>query len=271
MKLKHLPLSENPFRLVVTISPHPDDSVISCGGFLYRLSHLPEPKRPKIVTLVLTPGHHGVSNEYLHEHLSRQNRDAASLSLEEATAEKTRIRQAEVERETVCLGVDSALLLNLHELYERHTVSPDEVASLSRVLENLQAHIPPSAPKLILLPRLDDPHPVHSISSQLVVEAAEDIPGWTLWHYESPWTPLDSRQVTVIVSLSRNDLAAKLEAAHAHKSQLARTNYAKIVRDLAELKAQTLREILFGFGKDGDRLGDFVEAYQERPEVTLIP
>jgi len=270
MKLKHMQLSENPFRLVVTISPHPDDSVISCGGFLYRLGRLPKPNRPRLVTIVLTPGHHGVSNEYLQEHLSQQNRDAASLTLQEATAEKTRIRQIEVERETVCLGVDSALLLNLHELYERHAVSPDEVASLARVLENLQAHVPPSAPKLLLLPRLDDPHPVHTTSSQLVIEAVEETPGWTLWHYESPWTPLDSRDVSIIVSLSRDDLAAKLEAAHAHKSQLVRTNYAKIVRDLAELKAQTLREILFGFGKNGDKLGDFVEAYQERPEITLI-
>jgi len=270
MKLKHMQLSENPFQLVVTISPHPDDSVISCGGLLYRLGKLPRPDRPKLVTLVLTPGHHGVSNEYLREHLASQNRDAASLTLEEATSEKTRIRQLEVERETVCLGVDSALLLNLHELYERHTVSPDEVASVSRVLEKFQAHIPPSAPKLLLLPRLDDPHPVHIASAQLVAEAVEHMPGWTLWHYESPWTPLDSREVTVIVSLSRDDLAAKLQAANAHKSQLARTDYAKIVRDLAELKAQTLREILFGFGKNGNKLGDFVEAYQERPELTLI-
>jgi len=266
-----LPIADFPFRLVAAIFPHPDDSAIGCGGLMCRLNRFSQPIRPTLAAIVLTSGHRGVSDEYLREYLAETSLLSWPSDATEVIRRKTLIREQEAKAEAASLGVDSVQCLNLPDLYERHSVAPEEIQRLAQALGELARPLPASAPRLLLLPRLDDPHPVHSLGSQLVSEALIQMPGWTVWHYETTWMSLNPRDVTTIVSLTSNDIACKLDALKQHRSQLARTDFVKVVRDMAEVKAQTLNEILFGFGKDGTQLGAFVELFQQRGAVTLIP
>jgi len=63
--------------VVVTISPHPDDSVLGAGGLIHRLtdtvawdaqSGVSREDYPHVYTIVMTPGARGVDDEYLRRY-----------------------------------------------------------------------------------------------------------------------------------------------------------------------------------------------------------
>jgi len=68
--------AEFPYRKVIVISPHPDDSVLGCGGLVGRLSRL----RPEVEIhiVVMLPGYDGVEESYLVRTL-QQARDRKSV------------------------------------------------------------------------------------------------------------------------------------------------------------------------------------------------
>lgn len=61
-------LENFPYASVLVISPHPDDSVLGCGGLVFKLaSHRQARSRVKITVFSLTPGYHGVDAGFFRE------------------------------------------------------------------------------------------------------------------------------------------------------------------------------------------------------------
>ncbi len=263
-------LRDLPYDLVVAAAPHPDDSAIGCGGLLYRLGRESEGVSRRVVTLALTSGYRGVADEYLARFLGEQGIKLDPVSDPQAAIDqKALIRKDEIEQESRILGVSEAVFLDLRKLYETNQIVDSERKAVVAALDRLQAAHRPQR-KLLLMPRLADPHPVHSASARILGQVLAGRPGWEVWHYETPWMPLDPREIDVVVVLEERHVSVKVTAMYQHRSQIERTDFAKVVRDLAELKAQVLPELVFGFGEAAAPLGQFVEVFQIRREPLVL-
>ena len=282
--------------LVLVISPHPDDSVLGAGGLVHRLTDpvawsnagMPEDDRPAVYTIVMTAGTRGVDDEYLRRFALgriREKNPALADYLLRRTAGEPESREMEKElsviRENVrrneslaegrLLRVRKSFFLNLRGMYEDHATSAEDRTVVKETMDDLIARHG-DWDRLVLVPHRDDMHPVHKLSTSLVVDILESDLVWqgvTVWQYESPWITFTPHQVEIVVPFDGIAMATKSEAMAVHRSQEYRTKYSDVARYRAQMKAETFPELLGGFGYSGQPW-DYVEAFQELRPVTVL-
>jgi len=283
--------------LVIVVSPHPDDSVLGAGGLIYRLtdrtswerqSDVPEEEWPAVYTIVMTSGSRGVDDEYLRrftmkrireddpalgEYLLRKSEGRADDPQREQALTKlrTEIRRQESLAEARILRVRESFFLDLQGIYYRHTIEPqDRKVFRDLVFSLVDRH--PGWSCLFLVAHRDDMHPVHKLSTSLVVEIVENEYSWKgmcIWQYESPWFTFSPHQVEIVIPFGGIGMATKAEAMAVHRSQEYRTKYSDVARYSAQMRAETYPELLGGFGQS-EYHWDYVEAFQELRPVTIL-
>jgi len=225
----------NPEGPVVVISPHPDDGSLSCGGLL---ASLPPSVEKHILTL--TTG--------------ARARTPGGASAQAVAA----LREAEAREEAQILGCGAYFLRGT--FYDSRAFEKDDVDRLLAELLRLR-------PAWLLAPALHDPHPTHRLARQILDSAAERLVAETgapveVWTYEGAWHQHLSSAVNALVVFNDDAEAVKLEAARAHKSQLARVPFDEGAAALARLRAVGFSESHLG-GKEVGVLRELplVEAY----------
>ncbi len=283
--------------VVVVISPHPDDSVLGAGGLIHRLTDKVEWARhsdateedwPVVYTFVMTPGGRGVDDEYLRryvlnrikerdvglaEYLMRKMSGADTDPEREAQLKAIRedIRQHESASEARILRVRQSFFLDLHGIYHEHMITAEDDRRFRETICPLLASHE-GCHKLFLVPHRDDMHPVHKLSTEIVVNFIEQDLNWestVVWQYESPWITLPPNQIDTVVLFDSIGMATKAEAMAVHRSQEYRTKYSDVARYRAQMKAETLPELLGGFGST-DMGWDYVEAFERLHPVAIL-
>ena len=283
--------------LVIVISPHPDDSVLGAGGLIHRLtdkvawernSKAPEEEWPVVHTIVMTPGGRGVDDEYLRRYalkrLQAQNPDLVDYLMRKmATGEaepdlekelvsiRDEIRRQESKSEGRILRVKESIFAELNGIYHNHTITEEDRTKFSQIMHRLVKQ-QSDWHKLILVPHRDDAHPVHKMSTEMACDFAERELAWkntSIWQYESPWITLSPSQIDTIIALDGIGMATKAEAMAVHRSQEYRTKYSDVARYRAQMKAETLPELLGGFGS-ADSTWDYVEAFQMLHPIAVM-
>ena len=283
--------------LVIVISPHPDDSVLGAGGLIHRLTdHVawercckaPREDWPVVYTIVMTPGARGVDDEYLRRYaMKRLNAQNPALveylmlkmsggetkpDLErELSAVREDIRRQESTAEARILRVKESIFAGLEGIYHDHTITSEDRAKFSEIVTRLLADYD-GWHRLILVPHRDDAHPVHKMSTELACDLAEQELLWkdtSIWQYESPWITFTPSQIDTVITLDGIGMATKAEAMAVHRSQEYRTKYSDVARYRAQMKAETLPELLGGFGS-ADSTWDYVETFQVLHPVAVL-
>ena len=281
---RRLGLGELPYSRVLVISPHPDDSVLGCGGLVFKLTSHPQTRsRVKVTIFSMTPGYHGVDADFFREHQAA-GREMLTCWPGLATSEfeddsqlmaavkeklgndfdrfgtsddddrkkldnviKAAIRCGESRRELDALGLTepSALrFLALPRLYTK-CIYPEELVRFRRELNDAAD---PEACNLLLVPHPDDPQLAHQAVTEAALRALDPAYEWHIWYYPSPWYRIPPTAIDVIVPLNDEELYRKRAAAETHRSQTVRTPYGKFVMSVAGLNADVLPELLLGFG-----------------------
>jgi LmbE family N-acetylglucosaminyl deacetylase len=123
------------------------------------------------------------------------------------------------------------------------------------LVEELTAVCAERSPELVVGPSPHDRHPWHEEVGRVLVEVA---PGrlwlWRLWG-ELPFP-------TTIVEYGEQRLGEILHALEAHRSQLERNNYRRLVAGRAAADSVLAPELAFGFGTEG-LAGPYAEATTE--------
>ena len=192
------------------VAPHPDDELLGCGGTLLRLLDADW----TVVNL-------GCS-------LGRPDQHA---------------RRA-VELREACRRAGFALRLPAAPI----TISAgDDLATAEDALAGeIAAAITELHPALVLGPSPHDGHHGHEVVGRATHAALQRTPGrprwwiWTLWgHAPTP---------SLFVELDERVLARAADALDAHRGELARTAYARLLRARAEVAAVGGGEQVFGWG-----------------------
>ncbi|MBD3392310.1 MAG: hypothetical protein GF418_09600 [Chitinivibrionales bacterium] len=309
-EITKLTIGQFPHDCVFVIAPHPDDSVLGCGGLLKKI--VDGKKDCRICIFVMTPGFEGVSSEFLsramhspdiRKSLSRWLSIDASgmvtvadlakkLSGDRTTADlltqftransasdkqkaenllKTAIRFSESWREAEQLGLnppDSLRFLALPHLYRRQ-ITPVE---LERVAQEFETCARNARKPLLLTPHPSDPQAAHRASTEAALRALNPSLEYTVWYYQSPWHSTLPEEIDVVVSLSDDELQAKINGARQHESQTERTPYDSLVSAQARINADKLPEMLLGYGKTyHSAFGNNSEVYQMRLREFYAP
>lgn len=212
---------------ILFCSPHPDDTAISAGGFLYR-------HRGQVKTINLYSGHRSDI-----PHSNKEQRIA--------------IRKSESEDEAKILGIESefASLLGYEQNY----------AILAQDIEYLANQIESYAPRHIMVPMLNDPHPAHRACRELLFHTLEQLQytyPLDIWFYETPWGVFGPGEMNTFCALSEEELEVKLKAIRAHESQCSRTAYDEAAKSLAKFRAIVGPEQEFsGFGDQSAEQNQF--------------
>lgn len=219
---------------ILFLSPHPDDCSIAAGGLLHRHA-----SKNRVRVINCFSGHRA---------------EIPGTSIEE----RVKIRQEESRNEAKILGIDSVFAQL--SAYENNYAFND--ADLSYLREKI-IH---DRPHHIFIPRLTDPHPAHSAVAKALWTAlvgVEKINPLSIWFYETPWSLFQPKEMNVFVPLGSTEIATKLKAIGAHRSQVSRTPYDYAADALARLRATISREqSLSEYGKTGPNLGKHVECFQ---------
>ncbi len=297
-KIRRLRIRDFDYSRIIAISPHPDDSVLGCGGLLHKMTVNPNVQR--ISVFVMTPGYHGVDSRFFE-----QSKESAQMDLErwleisisdlqntkdlidavrarldnvfdvfgrpgdsdELKLEnilKTAIRFGESYRDAEVLGLKPASCLHFlafPQLYSRR-ITPEE---LTRLRDEFNAVADKQGKNLVLVPHPEDRQPAHQIATEVALRALDPQIRWHIWYYQSPWYGISPEAIDVVVSLNDAELHLKRAAAETHRSQTARTPYGEIVSVVGSLNADVLPELVLGFGtKQPYALGKYCELFQIR-------
>ena len=174
------------FDRILVVAPHPDDEVIGCGGLLARAHR--EGKETTVVVVAV------------------EDDD----------------RQKELEAAAIRLGVT-----NLASLWKKPFIDDlDDHTIVGRLDEMLDLY----RPDLVLVPSLAGYHQEHRRVASLAVSAMRPGGGRSVghapasvWYYEAPAdvsSPTGTSSPTITVSLTRDDLDAKIDAMRCHASQV---------------------------------------------------
>jgi LmbE family N-acetylglucosaminyl deacetylase len=283
--------------LVIVVSPHPDDSVLGAGGLIYRLTDtadwaqhtdLEENALPAVYTFVMTSGSRGLDDEFLRRFAMTAIRETDPLladyiirkgssgevqpELEKRLALiRADIRRQESQAEARILRVKESYFLDLKGVYYDHTISDADRAAVRNQLATLRDRHPGFS-VLFLVAHRDDVHPVHKLSTELIVGIVENDLHWrdtAVWQYESPWITFTPHQIECVVPFGSIGMATKAEAMSVHRSQEYRTRYSDVARYSAQMRAETFPELLGGFGQSAHHW-DYIEAFQELRPVTVL-
>ncbi len=195
------------------IAPHPDDELLGCGGTLLRLRDAGW----EIVNLACSlgrPSQHARRGDELRDACRRAD---FTLRLPGAT---------------IALSRDD-----------------DLVAAQASLADEIQAAILQLRPALVLGPSPHDEHHGHEVAGRATRDALQRLSVrprwwmWTLWgHAPTP---------SLLVELDESLLERTAHALAAHRGELARTPYDRLLRARAELAAVLGSEQVFGWGSAG--------------------
>lgn len=123
----------------------------------------------------------------------------------------------------------------------------DQAAAHAELLDLAGQQIDDLRPRIVLSPSPDDRHHGHRLVARAVGDAigvrAPAAPRWWMWVL---WGSLPEPTLATAFDAAR--LEEILAALAAHRSQLARNDYRRLVRARAEMNATLAAELLFGFG-----------------------
>lgn len=225
----------NPGGPIVVIAPHPDDGSLSCGGLL---ASLPPSVEKHIMSL--TTG-------------SRARTPLADTAKDVAV-----LREAEARQEAQILGCSAFFLRG--RFYDSRAFENDDVDRLLAELLRIR-------PAWLLAPALQDPHPTHRLTRQILDAAVTRLVAETgvpveVWTFEGAWHQHLPSAVNTLVVFDEAAEAVKLSAARAHKSQLGRVPFDEGAKALARLRAVAFSESHLGGREPGGmRELPLVEAY----------
>lgn len=219
---------------ILLLSPHPDDTSISAGGFLFRHS-----ESNKVKTINVYSGHRA---------------DIPDSNLDSRI--ETRKREAEAEAKVLNIAMEFPQL----EGYD------NDYALLDKDVEYIVEQINSWQPKHIFTPWIKDPHPAHLACTKILFKALEqaNISSDTcLWFYETPWGLFRPGEMNTFVALTHDETMAKLKAIGMHASQVHRTPYDYAADALTRLRSVvSLEQEFAGYGKaHGVELGKNVECF----------
>ncbi|NLF68897.1 MAG: hypothetical protein GX575_07560 [Candidatus Anammoximicrobium sp.] len=299
--VRRIRFADFPYACVLVISPHPDDSVLGCGGLVFKLtSHRETRSRVKITVFTMTPGYHGVDSDFFREgaavgrenllrwpgvpHTELEDDCRLMAALRDCLGDdfdvyskpgesdqkkleniiRTAIRFGECCREVETLGLPPASALRflaLPRLYSK-CICPGE---LVRLRHELSQAADEGECNLLLVPHPDDPQPAHQAVTEATLRALDPALKWHIWYYPSPWYRMPPCAIDAIVPLNDEELYRKRAAAETHRSQTIRTPYGKYVMSGASLNADILPELLLGFGgRCTNAFGKYCEVFQMR-------
>lgn len=190
-------------KRVLVLSPHPDDEAIGLGGTLRR--HIEQGDQVEVI--FLTSGEKG-SRTQSPEELGPVREDEA-----EAAAKILGYRQLEFWRQ------------------------PDgAVEATDELVARLVGKLNETKPELIYVPHDAEMHPDHRAATQLVARALttlnRDAPSVLMYEV---WTPL--QEIDHIEDIS-GQLATKLNAIRAHKSQCDIMDFVEAIRGLNRYRGE---------------------------------
>ena len=124
----------------------------------------------------------------------------------------------------------------------------DDLAAAQAELRDLASEaMTELAPEIVLSPGPHDRHPGHEVVARAVRDAlrqrAEEAPRWWMW---SLWGGLPLPTLGTAFDAAR--LEEVLTALAAHRGELERCDYRRLVRSRAEMSASLAPELLIGFG-----------------------
>lgn len=197
------------------IAPHPDDELLGCGGTLLRL-------RDAGWTIVNLGCSLGRSDQ--HQRRRDELRDAcrrAGFTLR-------------LPVEQIAIGADD-----------------DLAAAQARLADEIQAAMAELRPALVISPSPHDDHHGHEVVGRATRDALQAImirPRWWIWtlwgHAPTP---------SLFVELDEAVLERTSHALGAHRGELARAPYERLLRARAEVVAVLGSEQVFGWGSPGPR------------------
>jgi len=221
-------------KRVVVISPHPDDSAIGAGGTIA----LMEPHN-EITNLVMTSGHRAF--------VKGKNK-----------RERIRLRRKEARAEAKVLGVE-VKFLDLG-FYDSKRVGEEDEGKVLKRLKELD-------PDIVFLPPLEDMHPTHRMSTEVVMRALRKLVAQKrrmveLWQYESPWFMFAQGSFNAFVQLPKKAMARKMKAVRQHATQISRTPFDKVSEAMATMRGATVPEqVLSTFGALPPKLEKHAEVF----------
>jgi len=217
---------------ILIISPHHDDSAVSCGATVKALA-----KNNDVYTLIMTAGYRA---------------DIPGLS----RAQKIKARVKEARAESKILG--SKIILGNFKFYDNgKKFWPDDLEKFGKIFMKIK-------PDVIMLPHERDEHPTHLLSTRLALEYfnRKKIKGIELWFYEGLWSQHLLQNINLVFGFDKKLLNFKNKALREHKSQMARLPLVHASQALTRFRAMTMPEQRFvNFGQTPPYFAEYIEAY----------
>ncbi|HTY95470.1 MAG TPA: PIG-L family deacetylase, partial [Solirubrobacteraceae bacterium] len=139
---------------------------------------------------------------------------------------------------------------------------PDAARELALLVRTqVEAH----EPQIVVSPSPHDRHPGHELVGRTVREvlsAGTAVESWWTW---TVWASLP--QPTLATAFDNDRLGEILQALSAHRSQLQRNDYRRLLTGRAQMNAALAPELLFGFGAGAGP--DEVEYAELLSEISL--
>jgi glucosamine-6-phosphate deaminase len=201
-------------KTICFISPHPDDSAISAGATLYNMAN-----NNNVYILVTTSGTRGV--------LGNINDN-----------EKKAIRKKEAHCEAEILKA------KIHFLDLKSYTSESIINLDAKIIYDYLLKLNPD---IIFSTNVQDMHNTHSKIYKLAQKPIFDFikkakKPVEIWHFETPWANFRNNDFNTACLFNENILDKKLQAISCHKSQIERTDFVSIAKNLAHLRCEVLKE-----------------------------
>ncbi|MDP4199922.1 MAG: 6-phosphogluconolactonase [Bacteroidota bacterium] len=234
----HLPKGER----IIVFSPHPDDDVISAGGMFRKLVE----NGNDVFVAYQTSGNIAVFDhdvlrylDFIGKYLDAMQIDSAAheatrqkiehfletkapgeVDLPEVAYVKQFIREAEAVSAAMHVGLERehCIFMNL-PFYQTGAIekAPPGEADVEQTVKLLMTMKPT---RILAAGDLSDPHGTHRVCLWIIQEALKRIPNKPIvWLYRGAWQEWPLDEADVLVPMSENELALKLEAIFKHQSQ----------------------------------------------------
>jgi len=222
-------------KKILVVSPHHDDSAVSCGATLSKLA-----KYNQVTVAILSDGSHALM---------------PGMTAQERTAR----REQEAGLEGRVLGVKTIFSYCRFYNYGRKYWSRD-----LRQFANLFRR---SKPDIIILTDPKDNHPTHALSTALVLDFfARRKTRPEMWFYEGLWSQHLLEEINLLFAFGDKALNIKNQAINCHRSQARRLPLVEAAARLARFRALTISEQNFiNYGEMPFQPGRYVEAYFRQP------
>lgn len=217
---------------ILAFSPHADDISIAAGGFLAQLA-----QKNTIIPILGFTGWRGVGN---------------GVTKNEAIL----IREKEITQEAHILSFEKPLFLRL--------LSYDEDTPLHARHDGAKINdlIQKEKPDIVCIPQIHDDQPRHKQLTQLVRTSLQNSNHTSIFFYETPWRLFSPDDFNCIVPIPEAFFEKKIQAVSTHASQLARTDFVRLAKAIAAIRAETVGEQkIGGYGTEKIDVGRWVEVF----------